>query len=1289
MIKTSHNIKQFQLNRPWRQLRWPTLALFVYALLNPQTSYADSMCSGDSFLNYSFSSDELFNDPKYDFSGLGGVSLNKTLTLLNGVDNIKGAAYDPKKGEIVFVGAGTVSQTIDLDDLVVAVRTVYSVDANGFSIDPGVSFDAGNTAFLVDGKMKVRFSGATSNTAFGQILYDADYILKKLGQGVDENSNLLINNSALAALGYMSAAERFITNGIDPGSKTLQYWITPKDIVMQAYNQAGTSDKSFVFDDTLTSMQVCVKIYNGDGSIDLADSCVSFPASPTPLQAQAKAFADNITANYDAYSNVSGFEALKRLKRLGKIVGVVRWLRDNNIPVDLSFMADYVPKNVTTPQTVKLLQLCKSPTSNTVLPAGSGPYVPGTCGTKIIGGVTYDKENTQVATPAQSQVITDGLANTGRLLNPQIAGDMDWNFSSGGSSYTAFAQIVAPSGKDGNFRFNSVDLSLPNQAGQSLSFTRYYDSFSGLVSGFGPGWSELPFSLRFPESEGLFCTDGSANCTVTDPNAMIANGRIFMVDRISGRTIIFDLAGVIGFTNPSGQQVTQPYYVTDKSNDWIYEHPSGFFIYEQRNANGVVNKVSWFLPRNGAQGAYTADPVFVGTDVGTLGGDYEAGVWLEYIYDVQNRLVGIEGDFQKRLNIEYSGDRISRAYFTSDAGTREVTYTYTTGRLATANRSGRITSYTYTDVVANDPASGIIATVQDSLRSETIVSIPDTDLEHRSEQIRPEGNTALNKAVFYDRPTGIMRTTETLPDSSNRVVTVQRDSKGRHQGLTRTAVIGGASQTLTSSMAYLDTTNPLAGPTRVTDVRNQATQYSYDLQGNVKGVTDALSRVTTIERGIDTSDSFPVIVVTDPKGRASAQKFDGVGRLIASYRRISVTSKTPLLDGGGVDTGMFRFTFTYTPGYAQTYRYDIDSGVLQTVANDASALTGIYPWLSGDESAHVTKRNSFGQPERVLSASRLETKYSYDGLSRLVSTQGPADVMPTSLNYFSTGLAQDQLSSVETPLGEAKIAVDVKERVRTVTDARGVSTTYFNNIKNQIEKVVEVSPDGTQVLTTQYFYDVFGKLSYKILPNGTRVNYTYDNFDRLTAMIEAEGTDANPGNNTAPAFSQVPPASNTVSLGGTFSFDMNASDANGDTATYTLVVAPAGMVINPSTGLISWVPGSVQTGTHLVIAQVDDGKGGVTTDTFTVTVNDAVNKCTGIANPDARDTDNDGYGNKCDPDLNNDGVVNFADLALFKSFYGTSNANADFDGDGIVGQKDLEILKSKFGGPPGPSGVAP
>ena len=72
-----------------------------------------------------------------------------------------------------------------------------------------------------------------------------------------------------------------------------------------------------------------------------------------------------------------------------------------------------------------------------------------------------------------------------------------------------------------------------------------------------------------------------------------------------------------------------------------------------------------------------------------------------------------------------------------------------------------------------------------------------------------------------------------------------------------------------------------------------------------------------------------------------------------------------------------------------------------------------------------------------------------------------------------------------------------------------------------------------------------------------------------------------------------------------------------------------------------------------------------------------------------RDTDGDGYGNICDPDLNEDGVVNARDLAQLKALFFTHDPNADLDGDGVVNAKDLARLKSYFFKPPGPSGVAP
>ena len=77
------------------------------------------------------------------------------------------------------------------------------------------------------------------------------------------------------------------------------------------------------------------------------------------------------------------------------------------------------------------------------------------------------------------------------------------------------------------------------------------------------------------------------------------------------------------------------------------------------------------------------------------------------------------------------------------------------------------------------------------------------------------------------------------------------------------------------------------------------------------------------------------------------------------------------------------------------------------------------------------------------------------------------------------------------------------------------------------------------------------------------------------------------------------------------------------------------------------------------------------------------------------DTDNDGYGNMCDGDLNNDGDTNTLDLNLYKLAHRTSpgdtnyNADADFNGDVVINTLDLNIYKRLHRKPPGPSCCAP
>ena len=92
---------------------------------------------------------------------------------------------------------------------------------------------------------------------------------------------------------------------------------------------------------------------------------------------------------------------------------------------------------------------------------------------------------------------------------------------------------------------------------------------------------------------------------------------------------------------------------------------------------------------------------------------------------------------------------------------------------------------------------------------------------------------------------------------------------------------------------------------------------------------------------------------------------------------------------------------------------------------------------------------------------------------------------------------------------------------------------------------------------------------------------------------------------------------------------------------------------------------------------------------------DSCDNCVFVANDDQRDTNGDGYGNICDPDLDNDNVVGILDFDIFrKAWLKTTgdpayNIDADLDGDGVVGILDFNVFRDHWLMAPGPSGLVP
>jgi hypothetical protein len=79
--------------------------------------------------------------------------------------------------------------------------------------------------------------------------------------------------------------------------------------------------------------------------------------------------------------------------------------------------------------------------------------------------------------------------------------------------------------------------------------------------------------------------------------------------------------------------------------------------------------------------------------------------------------------------------------------------------------------------------------------------------------------------------------------------------------------------------------------------------------------------------------------------------------------------------------------------------------------------------------------------------------------------------------------------------------------------------------------------------------------------------------------------------NTPPTITDIP--DHTVTIGRTFEYTVKGNDRNREDSNnliYSLLTAPEGMTMEPSTGLLNWTPTKEQVGSHIVKVQVSDGK---------------------------------------------------------------------------------------------------
>ena len=103
------------------------------------------------------------------------------------------------------------------------------------------------------------------------------------------------------------------------------------------------------------------------------------------------------------------------------------------------------------------------------------------------------------------------------------------------------------------------------------------------------------------------------------------------------------------------------------------------------------------------------------------------------------------------------------------------------------------------------------------------------------------------------------------------------------------------------------------------------------------------------------------------------------------------------------------------------------------------------------------------------------------------------------------------------------------------------------------------------------------------------------------------------------------------------------------------------------------------------IGQGVDDTGGLDNDNDGVP--DSSDNCINVENPNQEETDGDIFGDACDGDFDNSGLVDLEDFSVFLGLLGQPGPKGDFNKSGIVDLGDHSIMLGMIGNAPGPSGL--
>ncbi|WP_316359645.1 RHS repeat-associated core domain-containing protein [Candidatus Neptunichlamydia sp. REUL1] len=545
----------------------------------------------------------------------GGVLLDKSAEFLTELSEISGVIYDAKTDQMILYGRKNLAlPQMDMDDLAVAVRSIYGLGAKGPE-SPGVSMEPGykNPKKQTGGRMAVTYFGETENTRFGQVMFEADRVLKVLSLGRDNVTGKTVKSSVP---GYKSLQALREEEGNPSTNTYCRLWFVPQRISLAESPDGNSMAFSEARMEILTESTLMKKGFIDDRA--------------------AERFAYHFTKYYDHFSQE--YPILTELKRLGKITAVVKWICEKNLPFDLSFFRSYTPNYFKTPK--------YSPIAANM---SEGQY--------LVGGVAYtlNEENYFIRKNAQMDQIKEEILRE----RPDDTAS-SWDF---GNGMTAVASQAGKSLKVGGVRKTFVDFFYPGES-IPLSFVRTYSSFNDENGLFGRGWDNVPAKIHFNHALTPFSFSNGASLNLYPQ----------VITRMEGIESIYSLSGLNQEQQPLyKREGSDSYILQDSQNNFLWHRQNETLTFDSQgtliyfldhHGNGLTyhyeNTQLLEISHSSGQSLVLEYVGALLTSISGPGGktlfyDYDSKGQLQDVRDNGGNLSSYDYDENNRLSLIYNG----------------------------------------------------------------------------------------------------------------------------------------------------------------------------------------------------------------------------------------------------------------------------------------------------------------------------------------------------------------------------------------------------------------------------------------------------------------------------------------------------------------------------------------------------------------------------------------------------------------------------------------------------------